>query len=326
MALGEDGAGGGAGDGDVLGALTGDAGTGVGAGGDASAGAGGDAGVDSDGGGDADVAFLEQFPAELGDGEKVSLRDRVKAAGIKDVGNLAKRFFDTQQALHDKGMVKIPGENPTDAELAAWRSATGVPETVEGYVIEAPKGADGQPLLGADGEPLKLDTPLLQRLAAKAHELGAPKALYEGLVNDFVQAQLEELGSTNAKMQQEAADWFKGQGDQAAARAAVNRAAAAMGWSTADVLAMRNALGSAKVLDSLSKLGNGIGEDVFQGGGGGGKFGMSGEQAQAEMDQMKSDTAIAAKASIPGTPENARWKRLEAIVGEAANRKAAQGG
>lgn len=328
---GAGGAGAGGGVADLLDGGAGAGGAGAGAGGEG-AGAGGEgagAGAGTgDGGAGGDPAFLEQLSAEAGEGESASLRDWAKAANVKDVNALAKIARDSMAALRESGRVKVPGEGASEAEVKAFRSAIGVPDAPDGYVIEPPKGADGQPLTGEDGEPLKLDTPLLQRLAATAHANGLPKAGYEALVNDFMQFQLEQAAAGDVERQGEAREWFKTQGDAAPAkRAAVNRAAEALGLTGAEVVAIRGAIGSTRTLDTLAKLGEGISEDVFMGGGGGGqRFGMSGDQAQKEMDTMKADPAIAAKAAVPGTAENVRWKRLEAIVGDAANRKAAQGG
>jgi hypothetical protein len=48
---------------------------------------------------------------------------------------------------------------------------------------------------------------------------------------------------------------------------------------------------------------------------------MSGEAAQAEITQMISDPATAAKVRTPGTAERARYERLQAVVGQAVDRK-----
>ena len=267
----------------------------------------------------ADPAWYADISADLGDGEKTSLRDWVKANGAKDLTHLAKIARDNQAALRDSGRIKLPGEGASEAEKTAFRAAIGVPESAEGYVIA--------PIKDADGNDLELDTPLLSRLAAKAHESGVPKAAYEALVNDFVAAQLEAAGAGDAEQKAEGISWAKEQGDKQAAKlAAVNRGAAAMELSNEEVFAIRGVLGSRRTLDTFARLGEGIGEDVLLGGTGGAKqFMVSGEQAQAQIDVMKGDAATLAKMTVKGTPENARYNRLVAIAGEAANRKAAAG-
>jgi len=55
------------------------------------------------------------------------------------------------------------------------------------------------------------------------------------------------------------------------------------------------------------------------------RFLVSGDQAQADIDAMKADPIISKKITVKGSPENAKYNRLVAIAGEAANRKAAAG-
>ena len=301
-------------------AAPGDAGAGAGAGAGAS---GADAGAGAGAGdGGADPDWYGQLPSDPGDGDKPSLLDRVKASGIKDIPTLAKRFFDTQAALHDKGAVKVPGDGASEAEIKAFRTAIGVPEDVSGYAVEPPKGEDGEVLKGADGEPVKL-SPVLDRLAAKALEVGVPAEGYKAIVSEFVQAQLEELGTMDARLNDEAQAKIKAWGDKAPAnQAAVERAIAALKLDRQQVLSLRQAWGSGPAMDVLAKLGNGLGEDVMLNGDGDVKrFGMSEAQAQARMDQIKKDPVMSAKAMVPGTPERAEYDRLNEILGEAANRK-----
>lgn len=271
------------------------------------------------GDGAADPAWYADISADLGEGEKTSLRDWVKANGAKDLTHLAKIARDNQAALRDSGRIKLPGEGASEAEKTAFRAAIGVPDSAEGYVLA--------PIKDADGNELALDMPLLSRLAAKAHESGVPKAAYEALVNDFVAAQLEAAGGADTEAKAEGIAWAKEQGEKQAAKlSAVNRGAEAVGLTNDEVFAIRGAIGSRRTLDTLARLGEGIGEDVLLGGTGGAKqFMVSGEQAQAQIDVMKGDPATLSKMTVKGTPENARYERLVVIAGEAANRKAAAG-
>lgn len=304
------------------GAAVADAG-GAGAGGDAGAGGAGDgAGDQGGGGGDqggaADQAFLSQFPTDALEGDSASLQDWVKASGVKDLAGLAKVARDNQRALRESGRVKVPGEGAAADEVAAFRTAIGVPESAEGYQVAAIKGADGNDV--------PLDTPLLQRLAATAHEAGVPKAGYEALVNDFVAAQLEEFNGMEAEQRAAGKAWADKQGDKSPARlAAVNRGAQVLGISGEEVAALRNSLGATRALEMLSGLGDKVGEDVLLGPSGGQAFLVSGDQAQAEIDRMRGDPALVAKMTVQGTPENAKYNRLLATAGEAANRRQAAG-
>lgn len=321
---GDGGAGAGAGaGGSAFDALTGGLGGAGGAGADGSGdgGAGGDAGAGGDSGADGDggAAWLEQLPTDTGDGETASLRDWAKATGVKDIAGLARIARDNQRALRDSGRVKIPGADAKPEEVAAWRKATGVPDSVEGYALD--------PVTDANGDTVPLDTDLLGRIAGKAHEIGLPADAYKGLVGEFVQAQLEQLATLDADQRAQGAEWVKAQGDKAAARSsAVNRGAEVLGLSGEEVMKIRNAIGAKATLDKLAKLGEAVGEDVVLGlDNGGQQFLMNGDQAQAEIDRMRADPIVAKKLLVKGTPENAKYERNLKIVADAANRRAAAG-
>lgn len=320
---GDTGAGSGGAGGSAADVLLGSAAT---AGGDAAgAAASGDAGSRAGDGapaagadGAADPDWFSQLSTETAEGDTASLLDWVKASGAKDLNGLAKIARDNQRALRESGRVKVPGENATPEERAAFNKAIGVPETVEGYALAEVRDADGNAV--------PLNKPLLDRLAGKALEAGVPKAAYEALVNDFVSAQIEDMASSNATNQAEAAAWANAHGAQRSEKLnAVNRGAEALGLSAQEVLSIREAIGSRRTLDALSRLGEGVGEDVLLAGGGSRQFLLSGDQAQAQINQMRADPKIAAAISVKGSPENLKYERLVTVAGEAANRRAAAG-
>lgn len=278
-------------------------------------GAGGDQGQQ---GGAADQAFLGQFSTDPLDGDGPSLQDWVNSTGVKDVNGLAKIARDNQRALRESGRVKVPGEGASEAEVKAWRAAIGVPETAEGYAIAAPKDAAGNDV--------PMDTAALDRLAAKALDAGVPEAAYKAIVGEYVAMQLEGMAARESELNAEGQAWLKEQGDKAPAQsAAINRAAQALGLERGEIAAVRGALGSRRMAEIFAKLGNGIGEDALVTGGSGGGFMPSGDEAQAEINRMRSDPATVQKMAVKGTPENLKYERLVRVAGEAANRKAAAG-
>ena len=303
-------------------AAGGEGGAAAGAGSDAGAGAGGDAGAGAGAGGDqgGDPAWLADLSADTADGDTASLRDWAKSTGVKDLNQLAKIARDNQRALRESGRVKVPGSDASPEEVAAWRKATGVPDTAEGYAID--------PVLDGDGQEIPLDKPLLARLASKAHEIGLGADAFKALVGDYVTGQIEDFAAMEATQRAEGIEWVKAQGEKAPARsAAVNRGADVLGLDGQAVMKVRNALGAKATMDMLARLGEGVGEDVvFNLDGGGQKFLMSADSAQAEINQMRANPEIAAKITVKGTPENAKYERLQNVVGEAANRRAAAGG
>lgn len=78
---------------------------------------------------------------------------------------------------------------------------------------------------------------------------------------------------------------------------------------------LRSGMGADRALGLLSKLGAGMAEDVMITGGSN-RFGVSGAEAQTELDRLKSDGEFMAKATKDGTPERARWDRLNRQAAE----------
>lgn len=284
-------------------------------------GEGGGAGADAGGGaieGGPDPDFYAQLSAEVADGESASLRDWVKSKGFKDLNGMVRAHYHAEKAIHDRGVVKVPGENAKPEEIAAYHKSIGVPDDAKGYELTAVKDANGNDV--------PLNTALLDRLAGVAHKAGVPKAAYEALVNDFVQSQMEEIALGDTAQQTEAAAKLKEWGAQGSANmAAIDNAMQALGLTREEGLSMRAALGAGRTMDLLCKLGQGIAEDTMLTGGGSGRFGITGEAAQAQIDTMMKDPAIAAKIMLPGSAERIRYDNLQTIIGNEANRRMAAG-
>lgn len=56
--------------------------------------------------------------------------------------------FDEKFAEKTKGMVTIPGDDASEDDIKAYRKATGVPESVEGYAMDIPDGDDKESFTG----------------------------------------------------------------------------------------------------------------------------------------------------------------------------------
>lgn len=283
--------------------------TGAGADGGTNDGEGG-----ADGSGGADPDWYDKLSAEGGDAENPSNREWAKKAGLKDIDGLVKALRDNQKAARAPGKIAIPGENAKPEEIAAYRAAIGVPETVDGYEFTPPEGVEAD----------QLNKPLIDRLKTSALENGVPASGFQGLVQDFIKAQLEEASAVTARHDDEVKAKLKEWGPNAnAKRQDVEVAAKALGLSRDEQIAMRQALGPARVLDMMAKIGGGIGEDeLFTGGKG--RFGVTKASAEAEIAAIKGDPVKAAAAMKPGTPENARWNTLQSALGDAIDRESKQ--
>lgn len=260
----------------------------------------------SDGQGGVDPDWYNNLSAEGGDADNPSNRDWIKALGVKDIDGLAKIARDNQRALRESGRVKVPGEGATDAERAEFHKAIGVPDAAKDYVITAPKDEAGNDM--------PMNTALLDRLSQSAHALGTPKAAFEGLVQDFIKYQMDEVATVDADMKSRADAVVKSWGSDAAAKiAAVDRAAAALGVSSQDMIALRNAWGPEKALETFVRMGEGMAEDVLISGGKG-RFSISAAEAEAEIERLKKDVNFD---PVKNPNDKARWERLQSI--KAAN-------
>lgn len=298
---------------DLLGGAGGAAAGAGGAGGDDAAAAAAAAAID----GGADPDWWGTLSADGGEADNPSNRDWVKGAGIKDLDGLAKVARDNQRALRESGRIKVPGEGATAEELATFHKAIGVPDDAKGYVITAPKDDAGNDIA--------LDTALIGRLSEAALKHGTPKAAFEGLVADFVQVQLDQAAEHDATEKASADAVVKSWGAQANEKlAAIDRAAGALGITREKMVALRNAWGAEFALTTLSKLGEGMAEDVMISGGRG-RFGISGAEAVAEIAKLKSDKEFQGKLMAGDAAAVARWDRLNEAQAayEEAQRKAA---
>lgn len=290
---------------DLLGGAAGGGGD-EGQGGEGGGGEGGGSGEQEIQGG-ADPDWYGSLSADVGEGEQASNRDWIKAKGFKDLDGVTKALRSAERALHDSGKVKVPGEGAKPEEIAAYRKAIGVPDDVAGYAL--PKLQD------AAGNDVPLDQGLLGKLLPKALEHGVPAAAMNGLVEDFVKLQLDAVAQEDSDQQKGANDWLGKQGENGKARmAAIDAAGRALGLSGTEMKAIRNALEPGKAMEIFAKLGEGMAEDVMLTGGKG-RFGVTGREAQGELDAMKTkagtDKAFATAVNTPGSPENARWNRLQ---------------
>jgi hypothetical protein len=263
--------------------------------------------------------FLAQFsPDAATEGDK-SNREWITAKGFKDLDGLVAAHRNAERALHESGKVKIPGDGASDAELKAFNTAIGVPDDAKGYTVAPPK--DG------DGKDIPLNTEIIGALADAIHAGGIPMPAkaFEAAVQIYAKMQVDAAASLDREQMGKADAIAQGWGAARAENmAALDRAVGALELTRKEVAMMRNAMGAQRFIDRMLVLGHGISESKLFGGDIRTKFGMSEQEAQVEIDALKKTPGFAEKAAQPGTPEAAKWNRLQTILGEAANRKAAQ--
>jgi len=133
--------------------------------------------------------WLDRLPAEM-DPAKQTL------AKYRGLPELAKSHFELQQLLGKKSSaVNIPGEKSTPEEIAAYRKAVGVPETVDGYNLKPEKLPDGVTWDDATGKAFAEIAHKHHIPAAAMKELAALQISQEAMraeeVGKMIGAQLE---------------------------------------------------------------------------------------------------------------------------------------
>lgn len=132
-------------------------------------------------------------------------------SNFRDFGGLSKALVDNMQAARAKteGMVKLPADDASDEEKAAFRQALGIPEKPEDYGLKPPEKLP---------EGVEWDEGFASDFAGTAHQLGLTPQQVQGLAQWHQQRSIEqhqqfEQDGTKA-FEQEQADLRQTFGDQ----------------------------------------------------------------------------------------------------------------
>jgi hypothetical protein len=131
-----------------------------------------------------------------GDDEKAYERELRRLQRFSDPTGVYGMAREMEAKFSQGGLIKIPGEDASDEEKAAFRKAMGVPEETEGYIesLELPEGV----VLGDD------DKPIAEAFAKISGDADMTTGQYNQIVNWYYQQQEEA-----AALQDEADDEFK---------------------------------------------------------------------------------------------------------------------
>lgn len=143
-----------------------------------------------------DFTFTEGWADKLA-GDKFD-KTRAMASQFKSLDALLDSFHELRASFSKKteGLVKVPGQDASPDDLAAFRRALGVPDSPDGYEIQTPANLP---------EGFEFDPASLAPLKAKAHELGIPSPALAELVAFQAQSEAAEV----ARLTQEALDRAK---------------------------------------------------------------------------------------------------------------------
>lgn len=242
-------------------------------------------GGDAPAGGGAATQALSGFDwaGALGESHE-SFKPMLEAKGWKEPGEALKAYGELEKKLGTS--VIIPGEDATDEERAAFHKRLGVPDAPDGYQLAKPEGVESY------------DDKIADWLRRTGHKLGATPALLSGLHDAYFEDIAKPVEEANKQANEEArrkldADMAEHWPEPAREHNLdmAKRAARFLGFDQSKLDALLDHVSDFALVDAMRKLGEIVGEDALQGGGGGtGAVGT--EAARAELQKFKADPAV----------------------------------
>jgi hypothetical protein len=240
--------------------------------------------------------------------------DWLAKKGFKSFDDMTAKYREMEGKLYSGDKLVVPGEDASDEERESFFKAIGRPDEAAGYELETPEGVG-------------LNEPMIDALRDEAFNLGVPKAMYEGLGKALIDFQLGEQLAHVEKQEGLGRKWEGEQDDLALSRRLMNAGAKALGLSKDDItemdLSLQN-MGRDRLYEMLKKVGTVSQEDVFlQPGAGENLFGVTGPEAQKQLDALNKDEAWRKKISAGDATAIAQRDRLiKAIAAHEAQQNA----
>ena len=112
-----------------------------------------------------------------GDEKKMKIAERYSSPQA-----MMDALIAAQQKISSGDFTPTLGENPSDAELAAYREAHGIPDSPDKYEYKLPEGFN----FGNE------DQPYLDSVLEAAHKSNAPPAIVDGIINAYANVREQE--------------------------------------------------------------------------------------------------------------------------------------
>lgn len=197
--------------------------------------------------------------------------------------DLLKGYVEAEKLIGRKG-VAVPGENATAEEVAAYRTALGVPETPDAYGLKAPEGIP--PEVWSDDS--------AKAFASEAHKLGLTPQQAQGLAGWWAGAMAQQVASMGLEadgrpfedvLREEWGGQFEAKMDLA------KRAVREFGADEQTLAAFEAKAGGAALVRMFARIGEKVGEDK--------PAGMGGDAAPVVTDPKAKAMEII---NAPGSP------------------------
>ncbi|NYT42317.1 hypothetical protein HZY97_16210 [Sphingomonas sp. R-74633] len=245
-------------------------------------------------------------------GSAPSDRDWMTGKGFTDPAAMVQGYRALETKLGERKGIEIPGDDATDEAKAAYRAAIGVPDSAEGYAVNIPEGWEA-------------DMAILGPLSQDAHEIGAPKAVFDALAEKMISRFVVAHNALVTQHDSERAAVEAGWGGQKAHNLELyRRGMVAFGFTAEEAEKMQVALGEGgtrKMMEAGLKLGQLSNEDGFIPGSRR-DFGITPDAARIKLAEREKDREWVARLQAKDPATVAEHARLVAVTSEDDERKA----
>ena len=206
----------------------------------------------------------------------------INGKGWKGTGDVIESYRNLEKfAGGSKKLVELPGVDADADAMSAFYGKLGRPDDAAGYGLELPDGGDQN---------------MMDWYTKTAHENGLTstqaKAMFDSWneMSGGVQAANEEQIAAQSAQEIKGLEKEWGKEYENNINAA-QRAAKMLGYDEQGLTEIEGRLGTGEMLKLFAKFGNGMGEDSFASGDGGGDggFGLTPARAQQQIADLKAD-------------------------------------
>ncbi len=219
----------------------------------------------------------------LGD-QHESYKPMLEAKGWKEPGDALKAYGELEKKLGDPdSLLRIPGDNASAEELAAFHKRLGVPDTPDGYQFTKPDDVEDY------------DDNIAAWLRATGHRLSLPakalSGLHDAYFEEIIKPSLAQQGEARAAAKRQLEmeileNWPEAKQD--AYLDGAKRGARFLGLSPEKLDGLLDHVSDFALVEAMRKLGDLAGEDALLGGGGGGGS-TSQQAARRELEAFTND-------------------------------------
>lgn len=227
------------------------------------------------------------------------MREHPALQDFKDVTGLTKSYLG-QQDLIGKDKVAIPGEDDADGWNKLY-DKLGRPEKADAYEYKKPEGSEGLPF----------DEELVNKFKTKFHEIGLTKKQGEalfGLWNDNVTSKIQNFATDSQQKREASQTLLKAEWGQAYDQNINIAKNTIKQLGDPDIVPFLEETGlgnDPRLVKIFYNIGVKISEDSFKGGGNGGGFISTPEQAKSRISQLHNDDKFMMAYNTKQHPEHA---------------------